>query len=111
MDQLDGDVEFLDEGFLKAVEEYCKKYTTPSTAVESLKSANWNVVEFQTLLQQAHLLKQAYEAELVNLNPAIVSPAVTRVVKGSLHRLVTEAKTTFITFSRRNEQQPLMSWC
>ena len=92
MDKLDSDVKFLDEGFHKAVEEYRKKYTNPSTADESLKSANWNVVEFQTLLQQAQLLIQAYEAEVINLNPAIVSPAVMKLVKGSLRGLVSEAK-------------------
>lgn len=92
IDQLDDDVEFLDEGFNTAVENYRRKYNNPSTADESLKSANWNVVEFQTLLQQVQLLKQAYEAELVNLNPAIVNPAVMRRVKGSLLGMTSEAK-------------------
>lgn len=55
-------MEFLDSGFKKDV-EYRKKFTNPSTAEETLKNANWNVVEFQTLLQQAQLLKQGYEAE------------------------------------------------
>ena len=103
MHQLDDDVEFLDEGFNTAVENYPKKYNNPSTADESLKSANWNVVDFQTLLQQVQLLKQAYETELINLNPPIVSPAVMRRVKGSLRGMASEAKATFVTCSRRSE--------
>lgn len=61
------------------MEEYRKKFANSSTAEEALKSANWNVVEFQPLLQQAQMMTQAYEAELVNLNPTVV-----RQVKGSL---------------------------
>ena len=91
--QLDEDIEFLDDGFEKAVEEYQKKYNNPSTAEEALKSANWNVVEFQTLLQQAQLLKQAYEVELNNINPATVSPEVLRGVKGSLRAMSSEGKS------------------
>ena len=72
LDQLGKDILFLDDGFKNAVEQYRKKYTNLSTAEEALKSSNWNVIEFQTLLQQAQLLKQAYEAELNNLRPAPV---------------------------------------
>ena len=69
IDGLDRDVDFLDSGFKKAVEEYRKKFTNPSTEEETLANANWNLVEFQTLLQQAQLLKQVYETELSQLNP------------------------------------------
>ena len=99
-------MEFLESGFKEAVEEYRKKFTNPSTAEETLKNANWNVVEFQTLLQQAQLLKQAYEAELSQLNPVMVRPQDLRVVKTWL---VTQ-KATLGTYSRKKEQQRLMSW-
>ena len=56
-DELDGDVHFLDSGFKEAVEEYRKKFTNPSTAEETFKNANWNVVIFQTLLQPDALLR------------------------------------------------------
>ena len=78
------DVEFLDSGFKEAVEEYRKNFTNPCTAEETLKNANWNVVEIQILLQQVQLLKQVYEAELSQLNPAVVRPLDLRVVKTSL---------------------------
>ena len=92
IDELDGDAKFLESGFKEAVEEYRKKFTNPSTAEETLKNANWNVVEFQTLLQQAQLLKQAYEAELSLLNPVVVRPADVRVVKTSLRGMAGDAK-------------------
>lgn len=91
LDQLHEDVLFLDDGFKEAVEQYCKKFSNPSTAEEALKSANWNVIEFQSLLQQAQLLIQAYEAELNTLNPVTVSPAVLRRVKGSLRAMASQA--------------------
>ena len=93
LDQLGEDILFLDDGFKNAVEQYRKKYTNPSTAEEALKSSNWNVIEFQTLLQQAQLLKQAYEAELNNLHPAPVTPDMLRRVKGFLRALASEVKS------------------
>lgn len=80
-----------------------KKLTNPSTAEEALESVNWNVVEFQTLLQQAHMMKQTCEAELVNLNPKVVSPAVLRLVKGSLRAMANEPKGYLRNLFTRNE--------
>ena len=62
---LDEDIPFLDEGFKLAVEDYRKKFDNRTTPEENLKNANWNVVEFQTLLQQAQLLKGSYEEQLI----------------------------------------------
>lgn len=93
LDQLDEDVVFLDDGFKEAVAEYQKKFNNPSTGEESLKNSNWNVVEFQTLLQQAQLMEQAYESELTNLGLAPVSADVFRHVKGSLRAMATQAKS------------------
>lgn len=93
LDQLCEDILFLDDGFNNAVEQYWKKYTNLSTAEEALKSSNWNVIEFQTLLQQAQLLKQAYEAELNNLHPAPVTPDMFRRVKEFLRALASEVKS------------------
>lgn len=52
IDELDEDVLFLDSGLNKAIVVYRKKYNL-STPDETLENANWDVVEFQTLLQQA----------------------------------------------------------
>ena len=57
VDSLADDIPFLDEGFKLAVEDYRKKFDNRSTPEEKLKSANWNIAEFQTLLQQAQQLK------------------------------------------------------
>ena len=58
----------------------------------TLKNANWNVAEFQTLLQQAQNLKQAYEEELSYLNPVMVTAQVLRRVKGPVRGMATQAK-------------------
>ena len=71
VDSLADDIPFLDEGFKLAVEDYRKNFDNRSTPEEKLKSVNWNIVEFQTLLQQAQQLKGAYEEQLTNLNPAV----------------------------------------
>ena len=64
-DSLDEDIPFLDEGFKLAVEDYRKKIDNRTTPEENLKNANWNVVEFQTLLQKAQLLNGSYEEQLI----------------------------------------------
>ena len=57
VDSLEDDISFLNHGFQLAVEDYRKKFENRSMPEENLKNANWNVVEFQTLLQQAQFLK------------------------------------------------------
>ena len=52
---LEEDVAFLNSGLQKAVESFRSKFNNPSTAVEVLKSLNWDTVEFQTMLEQASL--------------------------------------------------------
>lgn len=93
IDRLEEDVIFLDSGYKEAVAVYTKKYNNPSTADEALKNANWDVVEYQTLLQQSQTLKQAYEAELSHLNPAVVTPQDLRAVKAAVRGLASDAKT------------------
>lgn len=91
IDSLADDIPFLDEGFKLAVEDYRKKFDNRSTPEEKLKSANWNIVEFQTLLQQAQQLKGAYEEQLSYLNPAVGHDL--GAIRTSLRGLVSEAKT------------------
>lgn len=93
IDRLEEDVIFLDSGYKEAVAVYTKKYNNPSTADEALKNANWDVVEYQTVLQQSQTLKQAYEAELSHLNPAVMTPQDLRAVKASVRGLASDAKT------------------
>ena len=90
---LDEDIPFLDEGFQLAVENYRKKFDNRSTPEEALKNANWNVVEFQTLLQQAQMLKIAYEEQLSCLNPAVFVPLGMQSIMASLRALVQPAKS------------------
>lgn len=91
IDSLDEDIPFLEEGFRFAVEDYRKKFDNRSTSEENLKNANWNVVEFQTLLQQAQELKGSYEEQLSSLNPAV--PHNLQAIKNSLRGLVGDAKS------------------
>ena len=91
-DSLDEDIPFLDEGFKQAVEDYRKKFDNRTTPEENLKNINWNVVEFQTLLQQAQLLKGSYEEQLSYLDPAVFEPRHIQAIRTLLKRLGKEMK-------------------
>ena len=92
IDSLEDDISFLDDGFHLAVEDYRKKFENRSTPEENLKNANCNVVEFQTLLQQAQFLKGVYEEQLACLNPAVYLPRHMLTIRTSLRGLVKEVK-------------------
>ena len=92
VDSLEDDISFLDNGFHLAVEDYRKKFENRSTPEENLKNANWNVVEFQTLLQQAQFIKEAYEEQLACLDPAVYLPRHMLTIRTSLRGLVKEVK-------------------
>ena len=77
VDSLADGIHFLDEGFKLAVEDHRKKFDNRSMPEEKLKSANWNTVKFQTLQQQAQLLKGPYEEQLSYLKPILESLYVT----------------------------------
>ena len=61
VNSIDGDVVLLNKGFASAVKVYTEKYKASNTSVETLKNCNWNVVEFQTLLQESQAIKSTYE--------------------------------------------------
>ena len=73
-----------------AVQDYQKTFNNRSTPEENLKSANWNVGEYKTLLQQAEELKGTYKGELGYLNPAV--PLDIQAIRTSLRGLVAQAK-------------------
>lgn len=65
---LEGDIAFLDDGLQKAVESFHSKFNNPSTPAETLKSLNWDIVEFQTLLEQASFFKEQISTFIADLN-------------------------------------------
>ena len=67
-----------------------KKFDDRSMPEENLKSANWNVVEYQTQIQQAQELKGTYEVQLRYLHPAV--PLDIQAIRTSLRGLVAQAK-------------------
>lgn len=69
IDELEADIEFLDEGLKEASAHFEKKFQQANCPEEMLKEASWEVVEFQTLLQQSQELKSKFEDILANLNP------------------------------------------
>ena len=62
--ELSNDVDFLTEHFTTAVETYKKKFDAPNTPTATLKECNWDVVEYQTLLQDAQAIKSTYDGAL-----------------------------------------------
>ena len=65
---LEEDIVFLDDGLQKAVESFRSKFNNPSTPVETLKSLNWDIVEFQTLLEQAYFFKEQISTFIDDMN-------------------------------------------
>ena len=69
LDELNADKNFLLNGLGVAIEDYRKKFNNNSTSEEALKNANWEVVEYQTLIQQAQSILTTLETILATLNP------------------------------------------
>ena len=66
--KLSDDIVFLSKEFTSAVKVYQDKYSAPNTPINTLKESNWNVVEYQMLLQEAQHLKSTFESCVNNLN-------------------------------------------
>lgn len=66
--KLSDDIVFLNKEFTSAVKVYQNKYSAPNTPINTLKDSNWNVVEYQMLLQEARHLKSTFESCVNNLN-------------------------------------------
>ena len=69
IDQLEEDVVFLDNGLKEASDHFEKKFQQANCPEATLKEASWEVIEFQTLLQQSQELKSKFEDALPNLDP------------------------------------------
>jgi len=69
IDDLDADIEFLDKGLKEASDHFHKKFQQANCPEETLKEASWEVIEFQTLLQQSQELKSRFEDVLPSLDP------------------------------------------
>lgn len=69
LDELNVDKTVLLNGLSVAIEDYRKKFNNNSTSEEALKNANWEVVEYQTLIQQAQSILSTLETVLATLNP------------------------------------------
>ena len=65
---LEDDNAFLNDGLQKAVESFRSKFNNSSTPVGTLKSLNWDIVEFQTLLEQASFFKEKISTAIADLN-------------------------------------------
>lgn len=73
---LEADLVFLQHGLQQAVSAYQKKFNKPGTSTEALMTVNWNVVEHQTLLQQAEDLLRTLRG--VNVDPTETDAAFLR---------------------------------
>ena len=68
VNDIDIDIKFSANGFKEAVVAYRDKYNSRNTSEQTLKNANWEVVEYQSLLEEAQGLKVMYESCLALLN-------------------------------------------
>ena len=69
IDQFEADIVFLDNGLKDASAHFEKKFSQANCPEETLKEASWEVIEYQTLLQQSQELKAKFEDILPNLAP------------------------------------------
>lgn len=67
--ELSNDVKFLAENFTSAVKTYKEKFKAANTPVQTLKDSNWDVVEYQTLLQDAEAIRATCENSINELAP------------------------------------------
>ena len=69
VDWLDEDKQFLSEGLTSASQEFRTKFNKPGTTEERSKNLNWEVIEYQTLLQNSQQLKGDFEEILSHAFP------------------------------------------
>jgi len=67
LDDFTSDITFLDKGSKEAADHFEKKSRQANCPEETLKEANWEVVEYQILLQQSQELHQNFENALASL--------------------------------------------
>lgn len=70
LDALTGDISFLDKGFQEASDHFEKKSRQANCPEATLKEANWEVIEFQILLQQSQELHHDLEDALASIADA-----------------------------------------
>ena len=84
------DKTFLIKGLQESKEIYRVKFNAPNTPEETLKSLNWEIVEYQVLSQQCQALASQLNNILPLLNPQSPSLAVAKLRLRQLHNDVTE---------------------
>ena len=84
IDCIEADIEFLTGGLEKAANLFREKMKKQTTSEETLQCLNWEVVEFQVLLEQSNNWLQLLSDLLGELNPTNPALApVTAVLKDS----------------------------
>jgi len=104
LDEMNADKSFLLNGLSVAVEDYRKQFNSDSTSEKALKNANWEVTEYQNLIQQAQSIPATLETVLATLNPAI---CINRIFQRAIIILITLSEEPF---SKRNQPLHPISW-
>lgn len=92
LDEFHADRNFLLNGLNDAIDDYRKKYNKTSTSEEALRNANWEVVEFQTLAQQAQTIITTLESVLTTLNPTTCTHRIFQRARVTLKDLKIEVR-------------------
>lgn len=87
LDAFTDDITFLDKGFNEAADHFEKKSRQANCPEETLKEANWEVVEYQILLQQSQELHGDFENALASLADMTQADAILPTV----HSLATSS--------------------
>ncbi|KAK3716248.1 hypothetical protein QZH41_018049, partial [Actinostola sp. cb2023] len=120
VDDLEVDSEFLKVGLEEARKVFQEKFKKHGTSEETLKNLNWEVIEYQTLLEQNQELKPEYEELLSHLGPSANSnmqvlgvcltnlhPEITKYLRNLFKKKrspATHVLVTMISDERRNRK-------
>ena len=66
---LEEDKVFLNDGLQETVKTFRPKFNKPNTSDETLNSLNWEIIEFQMLLEQASVFKEQISGFNASLEP------------------------------------------
>ena len=72
LDEMNADKSFLLNGLSVAIEDYRKQFNSDSTSEEVIKNENWEIIEYQNLIQQAQSIRAWKQCLLLSTLPFVL---------------------------------------
>eukprot|EP00112_Aurelia_sp_Birch-Aquarium-sp1_P020693 Seg5393.2 transcript_id=Seg5393.2/GoldUCD/mRNA.D3Y31 product="hypothetical protein" protein_id=Seg5393.2/GoldUCD/D3Y31 len=103
LDEMETVKRFLLEGLNKAKDLYKTKFNAPNTPEETLKALNWEIAEFQTLLQQCQAISS--EGDRIAKEAFHAKDSV-NIAKRYLNNLFDDTNTYITNVFKKRRQTP-----